>query len=205
MTKSLPNLLTWTRVVLAPVIAVIYFLGQWGALAALFIYIIAAVTDYLDGKIARDHAGENAFGVFLDPVADKILVICVLMVLVADPSPVVDRLILAGLAAVIILREVVQSALRDWMAQMGKTTDVAVTALSKAKTVLQMVALGVLLSHPSVEWLSKESLLGKALTAWTGWIGVGLLALAALLSVITLVGFLRSAFSAPAAPAVPEE
>ena len=192
--KILPNLLSWSRIILAPVIAIVYFLGHWGAFAALVIFIIAAVTDYLDGKIARDHDATNSFGTFLDPVADKILVICVLMLLVAEPAPSVNRLLLGVLAALVILREVVQSSLRDWMAQEGKSADVAVTTLSKTKTALQLVSLGILISHPTVMWITADTVIGKFAPFWISWIGVVMLAVAVVLGYASLYQFLRAAF-----------
>ena len=195
MNKSLPNLLSWTRIVLAPVISVLYFLGDWEAFAALFIYIVAAVTDYLDGKLAREYVGTNRFGAFLDPVADKVLVVCVLLTLLADPDSVVDRRLLGVLAAIVILRELTQSALRDWMAQEGKSADVAVTTLSKTKTSLQMVSLGVLLSLSTISWLLRDFASGELLVTGVAWIGMAMLAVAAALGLVTLVGFLRVAFA----------
>ena len=195
MNKSLPNLLSWTRIVLAPVISALYFLGDWEALAALFIYIVAAITDYADGKLAREYVGTNRFGAFLDPVADKVLVVCVLLTLLADPDPVVDRRLLAILAAIVILRELTQSALRDWMAQAGKSADVAVTTLSKTKTSLQMVSLGILLSLSTLSWLLRDFVSGELLVTGVAWIGMVMLAVAAALGMVTLTGFLRVAFA----------
>ena len=195
MNKSLPNLLSWTRIVLAPVISVLYFLGDWEALAALFIYIVAAITDYADGKLAREYVGTNRFGAFLDPVADKILVVCVLLTLLADSDPVVDRRLLGILAAIVILRELTQSALRDWMAQVGKSADVAVTMLSKTKTSLQMVSLGILLSLSTLSWLFRDFVSGELLVNGVAWIGMAMLAVAAALGLVTLMGFLRAAFA----------
>lgn len=198
MTGSVPNMLTWSRIVLAPVIMVLYFLGKWGALAALVLFIAAGITDWLDGKIARENNEVNRFGAFLDPVADKVLVVCVLMALVADPSPPVSRLLLAALATLVIVREVTQSALRDWMGRSGKADEVAVTPLSKTKTALQLVALGILLGHGTAELVIGEYEFGPALIAFVTWTGVAMLAAAAALGLTTLAGFIGKSFAGKA-------
>ncbi len=185
---------TWGRVILAPLIPLFYFWPGWGAAVALVIYIVAALSDYYDGKLARKHNLSSAFGAFLDPVADKLLVIVALFTLLADPQPLFSRTALLILAALIILREVVQSALRDWMSQAGRSEEVAVTQMSKTKTLLQMIALGVLLGDKAAvqafSWLD----IVFDTRGWSGVVGMVMLGGAAVIGIITLGSFLKVAF-----------
>lgn len=189
MIKEIPNILSWSRVVLAPVVVVLHVAPGYAPVLAVLAFVVAAITDYVDGKLARDLQLSSPFGIFLDPVADKILVISVLLVLVAVDEPVAHRGLLVTLAAIIILREVVQSALRDWMAQAGRSTSVGVTFLSKAKTVVQMVALTTLLCSRGFNALGAPQ-------PWVGPLGTVLLAVAAVLGVVTLIQFLQTAWAA---------
>ena len=141
MLTSLPNLLTLSRIaVIAPVTALLYVGTSWAAWTALGLYTYACVTDYIDGWLARAWAQESAIGRFLDPIADKLLVSAVLVMVVAA-----DRL--SGLsvlpAVVILLREVLVSGLREYLATLN--VGVPVTRLAKWKTTIQMVALGFLI------------------------------------------------------------
>jgi len=147
MFSNIPILLTWLRIVLIPVFVVVYYVPDaWlGPVAknwtAMSIFAVAAFTDWLDGYLARRWGEVSAFGAFLDPVADKLMVAAALIVLVwlerAD----------SFLAIIIIGREIAISALREWMAQIGASRSVAVHMLGKVKTVVQMIAIPFLLYH----------------------------------------------------------
>jgi cardiolipin synthase (CMP-forming) len=147
MPLNLPNLLTWLRIVLIPVFLVVfYFPDAWlsGAeknLTATVLFAVAAVTDWLDGYLARTLDQTSAFGAFLDPVADKLMVAAALILLVGLGR--VDAII----AVIIIGREIAISALREWMAKLGKSKSVAVSFLGKVKTGCQMAAILLLLYH----------------------------------------------------------
>ena len=195
---NLPNLLSWLRVVLAPLVVLCFLLPGPGPLTALLLFLLAALSDYWDGRLARTRRQTSAFGAFLDPVADKILVCATLLLLAVDPQPEVPRLLLGLLAAAIILRELVQSAMRDWMAQAGRTSEVGVTGMSKSKTAAQLIGLSFLLGHDALAWLLPQ--LGLMLPlGWIPWVGAVALAVAAALGLASLAGFLRTAFSAPQA------
>ena len=139
---NLPNILTYGRILAVPVVAALLLWGgdtaRWTALA---IYVVAAITDFLDGYLARKLNMTSAFGAFLDPVADKFLVCAALLILVH-----LNRLH-ALVALVIIGREIAISALREWMAQIGASRSVAVHMLGKVKTAVQMIAIPFLLYH----------------------------------------------------------
>lgn len=146
MRLTLPTLLTLFRIVLLPVIVVVFYLPEyfpatrsWSNLAAAGIFILAGITDWLDGWIARRYNLSSAFGAFLDPVADKLMVAAALLVLLSL-GRVSDVI-----ALVIIGREITISALREWMAQIGASKSVAVNFLGKLKTTFQMIAIPLLL------------------------------------------------------------
>ncbi|MDA8128068.1 MAG: CDP-diacylglycerol--glycerol-3-phosphate 3-phosphatidyltransferase [Betaproteobacteria bacterium] len=157
MPLNLPNLLTWLRILLIPLMAGAFYLpdgwltpSRTNILAAAF-FGIAAVTDWLDGWLARKLGQTSAFGAFLDPVADKLMVAAALIVLI-------DLGRVAPLIALIIIgREITISALREWMAKAGKSASVAVSFVGKLKTMAQMIAIVLLLyfgpigSVPTVE------------------------------------------------------
>ena len=149
MPVNIPNLLTWFRILLIPlVVAVFYLPGDWLThqdrnLAAAIMFAVAAITDWLDGYLARVLNQTSAFGAFLDPVADKLMVAAALMVLVELGR--VD----AFIAFIIIGREITISALREWMATIGKSKSVAVSFLGKVKTTSQMLAILLLLYEAS--------------------------------------------------------
>lgn len=141
MLTSLPNMLTLSRIaVIAPVTALLYVNTSWAAWTALGLYTYACVTDYIDGWLARAWAQESAIGKFLDPIADKLLVSAVLVMVVSA-----DRLTGVSVlpAVVILLREVLVSGLREYLATLN--VGVPVTRLAKWKTTIQMVALGFLI------------------------------------------------------------
>jgi CDP-diacylglycerol--glycerol-3-phosphate 3-phosphatidyltransferase/cardiolipin synthase len=146
---NIPNLLTWFRILLIPlVVAVFYLPGDWLThqdrnLAAAIMFAVAAITDWLDGYLARILNQTSAFGAFLDPVADKLMVAAALTVLVELGR--VD----AFIAFIIIGREITISALREWMATIGKSKSIAVSFLGKVKTTSQMLAILLLLYEAS--------------------------------------------------------
>ena len=143
---NIPNYLTLLRIILIPIFVLVWYMpGQWhhGACAAIF--MLACFTDWLDGYLARYLQQISALGRFLDPVADKLVVAVALVLLVSEPH----MPYLAIPAAVIVGREIIISALREWMAELGKRAHVAVSYVGKVKTTLQMLALTLLIAyHP---------------------------------------------------------
>lgn len=150
MPINVPNLLTWFRILTIPlVVGIFYFPDHWlnaheRNLLATVIFTAAAITDWLDGYLARKLNQMSAFGAFLDPVADKLMVAAALIMLVQ-----LSRLS-AVVAVIIIGREITISALREWMASLGQGKSVAVNFLGKIKTGFQMVAIPMLLYHDSI-------------------------------------------------------
>ncbi len=150
MPYNLPNLLTWLRILAIPLfVGIFYFPHSWLSptnqnLVATAIFAGAAITDWLDGYLARILDQTSAFGSFLDPVADKLMVSAELIVLVY-----LGRLD-APIALIIIGREITVSALREWMAQIGRSKSVAVSFLGKIKTTSQMIAIPLLLYHDNI-------------------------------------------------------
>jgi len=142
MKLNAPNILTLTRIAVIPVFVLVFFLPfDWAHPVSAAIFAVAAFTDWLDGYLARKLQQTSRFGAFLDPVADKLMVAVTLILLVeADPT-----VWLALPAIVIIGREIAISALREWMAEIGERTQVAVSYIGKIKTVGQMLALLLLL------------------------------------------------------------
>jgi CDP-diacylglycerol--glycerol-3-phosphate 3-phosphatidyltransferase/cardiolipin synthase len=177
-----PNVITMSRIILIPLIIGLYYLpSDWLSLenknlAATAVFILAAVTDWLDGYMARRLNQMSAFGAFLDPVADKLIVVGALVVLLYLGR--VDALV----ALIVIGREIAISALREWMAKMGQAKSVAVAFIGKLKTVSQMVAIPLLLYH--------DSLFGMLDCQWLGTI---LINVAAVLTVISMLYYLRKA------------
>jgi cardiolipin synthase len=147
MPFNIPILLTWLRVALIPLVVGVYYLPEhWlpvadRNMAATLVFIVAAITDWFDGYLARRWNQTSAFGAFLDPVADKLMVAGALLVLVQ-----LDR-VNAVIAFIIVGREITISALREWMAEIGARKSVAVSSLGKIKTAVQMVAIPMLLFH----------------------------------------------------------
>jgi CDP-diacylglycerol--glycerol-3-phosphate 3-phosphatidyltransferase/cardiolipin synthase len=137
-----PNLLTLLRIVLIPVFVVLFYLPvSWSREAATAVFLLAAITDWLDGYLARRMGLVSALGAFLDPVADKLMVATALVLLV-QAHPTIP---MAVAAAVIIGREIAISALREWMAEIGSRTHVAVSEIGKFKTAAQMAAITLLI------------------------------------------------------------
>jgi CDP-diacylglycerol--glycerol-3-phosphate 3-phosphatidyltransferase/cardiolipin synthase len=163
MPLNLPIFLTWLRILAIPLLVMLYFLpGTWLSTAerdlwATVLFVGAALTDWLDGYLARKWNQTSAFGAFLDPVADKLMVSAALLVLLEIGRTEV-------LAALIIIgREITISALREWMAQMGARASVAVHWLGKVKTIAQMVAIPLLLYGGDVPLLGSVQPLGTVL------------------------------------------
>jgi CDP-diacylglycerol---glycerol-3-phosphate 3-phosphatidyltransferase len=146
MTLNLPNILTLLRIALIPVFVVLFYLPvEWSHVAVTVVFAVAAWTDWLDGYLARRMKLTSAFGAFLDPVADKLMVAVALVLLVdINPTPFAG-FFLAAPAAIIIGREIVISALREWMAELGERAQVAVSVIGKIKTSTQMLALVLML------------------------------------------------------------
>lgn len=168
------------RIALIPLLAVVFYLPwQYNNIACMFIFLAAGITDWLDGYLARKMQLETPFGAFLDPVADKLMVAVVLVLLVQQQaSPY-----LAAPAAVIIGREITIASLREWMAEIGERASVKVSSLGKWKTSAQMLAIGML--------LYREDLLGIPIN----YCGYTLLYIAAILTLWSMIHYLRAAFS----------
>ena len=183
MPFNIPIFLTWLRVALIPlVVGVFYLPTHWlpladRNLAATLVFIVAAVTDWFDGFLARRWNQTSAFGAFLDPVADKLMVAGALLVLVQ-----LGR-VNAVIAFIIIGREIAISALREWMAQIGASKSVAVSSIGKIKTAAQMTAIPLLLFHDILFGLLDTHVWGERLV----WI-------AAVLTVWSMLYYLRLAW-----------
>jgi CDP-diacylglycerol--glycerol-3-phosphate 3-phosphatidyltransferase len=179
MTLTLPTILTLFRIILIPVFVIVFYLPvPWNFVAAAWIYVIGSVTDWFDGYLARALGQESAFGAFLDPVADKLMVV-VAIVLLVEVNPYAW---MAIPAMVIISREITVSALREWMAELGSRTTVKVSFIGKAKTTAQMVSLILLIYN--------QPLFGLP----TFQIGLALFYLAALLTLYSMMIYLRAAW-----------
>lgn len=178
---NLPNILTLARILLIPFFLIVYFLPRPGTyLVAAILFGLAAFTDWLDGYLARRLNQTTPFGAFLDPVADKLIVTSALVVLVGHHA----NLWLTLPALVIVGREIVISALREWMAEMNRSGAVSVAWFGRVKTTFQMVAIAVLLANPpSLQLL------------WVK-VGYGLLYVAAIMTLVSMVAYLRKAWPA---------
>jgi CDP-diacylglycerol---glycerol-3-phosphate 3-phosphatidyltransferase len=182
MVFNLPTALTWLRIILIPVFVGVYYLPttllsisgkNWLAMSA---FALAAITDWADGYLARKWGQTSAFGAFLDPVADKLMVAAALIVLVW-----LDRAE-AWLAIIIIGREIAISALREWMAQLGQSNSVAVAFIGKVKTGAQITAIiALLLYQPVIPGIN------------TMWLGTIALWVAAVLTLWSMFHYLRLA------------
>src|SRR5665213_712936 len=186
MPLNLPILLTWLRIVLIPlVVGVFYLPANWLGLTeqnmiATAIFVAAALTDWLDGWLARRLNQTSRFGAFLDPVADKLMVTAALLVLL---SPL--HRVNAAIALIIIGREITISALREWMAQIGASKSVAVNSLGKVKTVSQLVPIPLLLFHGVLFGLFHTVQVGR----WLIWI-------AAIITLWSMGVYLKAAWAA---------
>ncbi|EIT68100.1 MULTISPECIES: CDP-diacylglycerol--glycerol-3-phosphate 3-phosphatidyltransferase [Hydrocarboniphaga] len=183
MNMNLPNLLTVLRVAVIPVVLVLFYLPiEHSRQIATLLYAAACVTDWIDGYLARKWGQTSKFGAFLDPVADKLLVtVTLIMLLDAEVAEGRGRL-LAVLVAIIIGREVTISALREWMAELGQRTSVAVGKVGKFKTIFQMVAIGMMLWGIPFYGIPIYK------------IGFGILFIAAVLTVWSMLLYLKAAW-----------
>lgn len=174
---NIPNALTVLRIVLIPVFVALFYLPfGWAMVTASVVFTVAGVTDWLDGYLARKLNQSTPFGAFLDPVADKLIVVIALALLIEH----FNHWWFTLPAIVIVGREIVVSALREWMAELGKRTSVAVSLVGKVKTVLQMAAIIVLLASGQYAWLT---LLGGVL-----------IYIAAVLTLWSMLLYLRAAW-----------
>lgn len=182
MPFNLPILLTWLRIVAIPLLIAVYYLpAAWATsyerdLVATVLFCAAALTDWADGYLARKLNQTSAFGAFLDPVADKLMVAAALIVLVQLGRT--DAIV----AMIIIGREITISALREWMAKIGASKSVAVSMLGKIKTTAQMLALPMLLYYAPLAGFDM-----KIIGNWLIWI-------AALLTLWSMGYYLRMAW-----------
>ena len=183
MPFNFPILLTWLRIFAIPLVVGVYYLPtDWfnlheRNLLATVLFVLAAVTDWLDGYFARRWNQTSAFGAFLDPVADKLMVSAALLILLQ-----MDRTD-AWVALIIIGREITISALREWMAQLGARSSVAVNSLGKIKTVAQMIAIPMLLADMPIFQHIHSHVLGT----WLIWI-------ASVLTLWSMFYYLRQAW-----------
>lgn len=175
MRINLPTWLTLFRVALLPVMVLVFYLPFHGHnIVAATIFILAAVTDWFDGYLARRMNLTSAFGAFLDPVADKLMVAVTLFLVVQAHRGGWPGIVMAVTAATIMGREISVSALREWMAEVGMRATVKVAFIGKLKTVMQMIALVVLIIEHDAETLRLYHvgelllLIAGVLTIWSG-------------------------------------
>jgi len=181
MNLNVPNLLTWLRIVLIPVLGLMFLLPYpWSNAVAAAVFALAGATDWLDGYLARRLNQTSPFGAFLDPVADKLMVAMALVALLTvNPTAV-----FAVPAAVIIGREIAVSALREWMAELGKRASVAVGMVGKIKTTAQMAAILLLLYRRDIGGFPVQD------------VGMVLLYAAAILTLYSMMIYLQAAWKA---------
>ena len=179
MRLTLPTAVTLFRIALIPLFVIVFYLPfSWANIAAAAIFALASVSDWADGYLARSMQQESSFGAFLDPVADKLMVVVIIVLLVqANPS-----IYVALPSVIIVAREITVSALREWMAQIGSSATVKVSFIGKTKTVAQMFALGFM--------IFSEPFLGLPIFD----IGLAIYYLAAILTIVSMVIYLRAAW-----------
>ena len=207
MVWNLPNTLTWLRIFAIPLVIMLFYLPyQWADPAAGLLFAVAGITDSLDGYLARRMGLTSRLGAFLDPVADKLIVAVALVLLVSKEMPRIIvpgiegidgghatlrpesvRAILVLCSIVIIGREIAISALREWMAEIGKRGKVKVSALGKYKTILQIVGLSCMLFRWNLTIFP-----GVSLPVFE--IGLVLTVIAAFLTLISAISYLRAAW-----------
>jgi CDP-diacylglycerol--glycerol-3-phosphate 3-phosphatidyltransferase len=183
------NVLTLARIIMIPLVVVLFYAPYpWSGAAAGTVFIMAAITDSLDGYLARKLGQTSALGAFLDPVADKLMVAVALVLLVSHDPPTLKffkfdpHVLITLTAAVIVGREITISALREWMAEMGSRGKVAVSSIGKLKTIFQMTGLSMMLFRSDVWFLPAFEL------------GVYCLVAAAALTLWSMVIYLRAAW-----------
>jgi CDP-diacylglycerol---glycerol-3-phosphate 3-phosphatidyltransferase len=175
---NLPTILTLLRIALIPLLVIVFYLPwEYTNITCTIIFIVAGITDWLDGYLARKWGQETAFGAFLDPVADKLMVVIVLVLIVQTEA----SLYMSIPAAVIIGREITIASLREWMAEIGQRKKVKVSQLGKWKTTAQMVSIGML--------LYQNDLIGLPIRD----IGYVLLYIAAILTLWSMISYLKIA------------
>ncbi|MBD1577055.1 MULTISPECIES: CDP-diacylglycerol--glycerol-3-phosphate 3-phosphatidyltransferase [Vibrio] len=175
MRFTIPNILTLLRLALIPVFVVIFYLPYtWAPFAAAMVFWVAGFTDWLDGLLARKLGQTSRFGAFLDPVADKLMVAVALILIVEHYHTIWITIP----AATMIAREIIISALREWMAEIGKRASVAVSWIGKWKTLSQMFALWVLI------WRYDD---------WMVWVGYAALYIATALTYWSMIQYLKAA------------
>lgn len=179
--KNIPNYFTLLRIIFVPIIVVFYYFPFSNVhIIATVLFVLASLTDFLDGFLARRWKVSSGLGAFLDPVADKILIVICLTMLVSQ-----ERLGFIVLAAlVIVAREIIVSGLREWMAEVGKRAHVAVSYIGKWKTACQMLAIILLLYSSNVS------------PAWITWTGIVLIYFAALLTGWSMIMYIKAAWPA---------
>ena len=179
MTITLPTTITLLRIALIPLFVVVFYLPfSWANIAATSLFFVACVSDWVDGYLARIMKQESSFGAFLDPVADKLTVVVVIILLVsAHPS-----IYITLPSVIIVVRELSISALREWMAQLGSSSTLKVSFVGKAKTVAQMWALGFM--------IYSEPLMGLPVFA----IGLTLYYIATIFTIASMIIYLRAAW-----------
>jgi phosphatidylglycerophosphate synthase len=202
MVWNLPNTLTWLRIFAIPLVILLFYLPfKWADPAAGLLFALAGITDSLDGYFARRMGQTSRLGAFLDPVADKLIVAVARVLLVSKDMPVIIvpglegidggyatlrpetvRVILVLSAIVIIGREIAISALREWMAEIGKRAKMKVTQMAKYKTILQIVGLSCMLFRWDL-WIVPVFEIGLVLTV-----------VAAFLTLISAISYLRAAW-----------
>jgi len=181
MKWNIPNILTLLRIVLIPVFVAAFYLPsyEWQHVVTTAIFFVAGISDWLDGYLARKLNQQSAFGSFLDPVADKLMVATALVLLVgADPG-----VFMAIPAAIIIGREITISALREWMASVGDKAKVKVSMIGKIKTTAQMLSIGMLLFQEPVGLFPTKE------------VGYTLLYLAAILTLWSMIIYLQASWA----------
>ncbi|HVK98791.1 MAG TPA: CDP-diacylglycerol--glycerol-3-phosphate 3-phosphatidyltransferase [Dongiaceae bacterium] len=176
---TIPNLLTISRIIMIPVFILVYFLPiKGGPLLAAIIFAAAGITDWIDGYLARKWGQMTKLGAFLDPVADKLMVAVALVALVEAHN----NALLTIPAMVIIGREITISALREWMAELGKRASVAVSYIGKVKTTVQMIAITGLIANP------------PDISNWVVWLAYLLLYAATVLTLWSMLLYLKAAW-----------
>ena len=177
---SLPNILTYGRILAIPALVACFFVtADWGRWLAMWIFIAAGVSDFLDGYLARAWQQQSAIGKMLDPIADKLIVAAALLMLAADDT-IAGWSLWAGV--IILCREILVSGLREFLGTLN--VGVPVTNLAKWKTVVQMVAIGFLLAGSA----------GDKIWPYTTLLGLSLLWIAAILTLYTGYDYLRATF-----------
>ena len=183
------NVLTIARIIMIPLVVILLYMPQpWLQPGAAIVFIAAAITDSLDGYLARKLGQTSALGAFLDPVADKLMVATALILLVNYPPPNLElfdfnpHVLITLTAAIIVGREITISALREWMAELGARRKVAVSSLGKLKTIFQMTGLSLMLFRSDVWFLPAFEL------------GVYCLVAAAALTLWSMIVYLRAAW-----------